>query len=94
MAVIVGCKQPLLMGFVIVDGCGMVIDYEIVIILVIVIDYGYYYYLIMVIIPGYYCWWISSNGCEVINGWGPEELGSGYGLIAGFSLSIDLETSI
>jgi len=68
MAVIVGCKQPLLMGFVIVDGCGMVIDYEIVIILVIVIDYGYYYYLIMVIIPGYYCWWISSNGCEVING--------------------------
>ena len=51
MAVIVGCKQPLLMGFVIVDGCGMVIDYEIMIILVIVIDYGYYYYLIMVIIP-------------------------------------------
>jgi hypothetical protein len=47
--------------------------------------------LIMVIIPGYYCWWISSNGCDQWL-WGPEELGSG--LMAGFSLSIDLETSI
>lgn len=82
MAVIVGCKQPLLMGFVIVDGCGMVIDYEIMIILVIVIDYGYYYYLIMVHYScacpwnGYYCWWISSNGCDHARG--PEELGSGF----------------